>query len=48
VHQLRLLTFRLVGSRLVLAMLWRFLGLERLREQRGTVTRPTSDRNRHD
>jgi 2-polyprenyl-6-methoxyphenol hydroxylase-like FAD-dependent oxidoreductase len=48
VHQLRLLTFRLVGSRLVLAMLRRFLGLERLREQRGTVTRPTSDRNRHD
>jgi 2-polyprenyl-6-methoxyphenol hydroxylase-like FAD-dependent oxidoreductase len=28
VHQLRLLTFRLVGSRLVLAMLRRFLGLE--------------------
>ena len=39
VHQLRLLTFRLVGSRLVLAMLRRFLGLESPREQRGTVNK---------
>jgi 2-polyprenyl-6-methoxyphenol hydroxylase-like FAD-dependent oxidoreductase len=37
VHQLRLLTFRLVGSRLVLGLMRRFLGLDKPRHEQHTA-----------